>query len=175
MLTSSTTDYQRLYQSITQGDIGSNATARKLAGMKGIIDRRLGVQTPLEKSFARFGQGASEFIFDKTGLKLKPSDPSSRLLSIGFGSAFGFFNVSQFVMQGFHVTNIMAIAPKFGTIGTGITIPIRQILHAPDLASETLGIQRLAKFMGKEEDEIKELVEYIKTSGRDMENGRAHV
>jgi len=167
------TDYQRLYQSITQGDIGSNATARKLATMKGIIDRRLNVQTPLEKSFARFGQGASEYIFEKSGVKLKPTDPSSRLLSIGFGSAFGFFNVSQFVMQGFHVSNIMAIAPKFGSMGTGIAIPMRQILHAPDLASETLGIQRLAKFMGKEETEIKELVDYIKTSGRDMVDGDA--
>ena len=148
------------------------ATARALRHQRSIIRRRLKMKGPVQQRFEAFGQEAAEFVFDKTGVKLKGS-PVDNLLGLGFQSAFGFFNMSQLLMQSAHVMAITAISPKYAAKAGGMSLGLRMAMHAGDPAVEALAIKRLAKSSGMREDDIKELVTYYRTSGRDVVDGDA--
>ena len=147
---------------------GNNVTARELRKLRDVIRRRLKMKGPLEQRMEQFGRSLEEFVFNKTGVKTDIKDPSSALMSVGFQHAFGFMNVSQFFMQGVHAASIIAISPRAGAKGAGMVVPLRMITAAPTPEAKALGIKRLAKYSGENEDTIKELVEYIETSGRDI-------
>ena len=66
----------------------------------------------------------------------------------------------------------MAISPKHGMRGASMTLALRSLYHQSGEALE-LGVQRVAKFYDMEPEEIKEIMEYVRTSGRSFINGDA--
>ena len=151
--------------------LGRSTEARRLAHMQSIIRRRLKMNSPLEQQFESFGQAMREFVFEKTGAKFGPVGVENKLLNVGFQSAFGFFNASQFFMQGMHAVTIAAISPKYGPKAAAMVIPLRAAIHAGDPEATAAAIKRLAKFTGDSEEDMMELVEYMRTSGRHIIDG----
>jgi hypothetical protein len=154
---------------------GSDSVARRMRHQRAVIRRRLKMSGPVQQRFEAFGQEVAEFVSDATKGRIQPHslDPSDNLLKLGFQSAFGFFNVSQFVMQSFHATTIMAISPKQGARAAVSAIPLRMALNATNPATQKLAVNRLAKVIGETEETAAELVEYIRSSGRDIVDGDA--
>lgn len=164
-------DYETLFRNARVK--GTDEFSRRMKELRDITMRKMNMSDESASSMANIGQGVAEFVFDKTGKQLNLGDPSNGLLKIGFQSAFGFANVSQFFMQSFHATTIMAISPKHGLKGAAMTIPVRAALRAttPELQQEA--IKRLAKAASISEKDAGELFEYIRTSGRAIVDGDA--
>ena len=142
---------------------GSGKLDRQLRDLKKIIERRDGVDSPSVQTLKDWGQDLSEFVFDKTGKKMKFDGAEGALLQFGFQSAFGFLNVSQFFLQATHAFSIAAMSPKHGAIGAGLTIPMRFAMHSPE---PVLAMKRLSKFTGIPTEQLDEMAEYMRTSGR---------
>ena len=167
----SSTDYEMLFRN---ADIsGTDEFSRRMKELRDITMRKLNMQDESASSLQNMGVAMAEFIFDKTGKQLNLGDPTNGLLKIGFQSAFGFGNVSQFFMQGFHATTIMAISPVHGLKGAAMTIPVRAGLRANTPELRKLAVQRLAKAAEISEKDADELLEYIRTSGRAVVDGDA--
>ena len=164
-------DYETLFR---RAEIsGTDEFSRRMAELRDITLRRLNMKDEASLFMERQGQAIAEFVFDKTGKQLNLGDPSNGLLKIGFQSAFGFGNVSQFLMQGFHATTVMAISPVHGFKGAAMTVPIRAALRATTPEMADLARKRLAKAAGISEKDAGELVEFIRTSGRAVVDGDA--
>ncbi len=164
-------DYETLFRNAEIS--GTDEFSRRMAELRDITLRRLNMKDEASLFMERQGQAIAEFVFDKTGKQLNLGDPSNGLLKIGFQSAFGFGNISQFLMQGFHATTIMAISPVHGFKGAAMTIPVRAALRATTPEMADLARKRLAKAAGISEKDAGELVEYIRTSGRAVVDGDA--
>jgi hypothetical protein len=168
----STSDYNNLFKNANIS--GNDSFARRMRELHDLTNRRIGMKDDVTKWLESFGGQLSEYIFDKTALKLNIGDPSNTLLKVGFQSAFGFLNPAQLFMQSFHITTIMAISPKYGYQAAGLVSSIRGLLHTTPEALE-LGIKRLANNpkLGLSENDARELIEYIRTSGRAVVDGDA--
>ena len=174
----SPTDYRNLFMEakIT----GNTAFDNRMREIQSIEMRRMGQKSEAGLAMERFGQKMSEHIFQsskqlgisKTGVATKIGDPTNALLNVGFQSAFGFFNVSQLIVQASHATTIMAISPKHGFRGAGMALSMRSLFHTSSEASSE-GVKRLAKYYGMEPDELTEIMEYVRTSGRDVIDAEA--
>jgi hypothetical protein len=175
----SETDYETLFR--TAEVTGTGAFARRMREMRNITLRRLDMQDEAADRLNRWGDQAAEYVFDGKlpfgafkGKKMDLGDPTNLLLKVGFQSAFGFLNVSQFFMQGFHATTIMAISPVHGFKGAAMTFTQRGLLSAvKDPAIYKEGIKRFAKAHDLTEETAEELMEYIRTSGRHIVDGDA--
>ena len=174
-------DPRKAYEGATLVEKGNRA-GNELLTQKGILNSRLRIKGSLQQNMESFGLQAREALFDKTGFKAEagvPQQAANKLLSLGFQSAFGFFNTAQFFVQGFHGAVIAVVAPKQGLKGLAMVPAVRMALMTDDVATETLAVQRLARSMGMEPGEAKELLEYIHTTGRNVvdemaiENGTA--
>lgn len=175
----STTDYETLFR--TAKVTGKGAFARRMKELRNITLRRLDMQDEASDRMNSWGEQAAEYVFDGKlpfgafkGKRMDLGDPSNLLLKVGFQSAFGFLNVSQFFMQGFHATTIMAISPVHGFKGAAMTFTQRGLLSAvkdPTIYKE--GIKRFAKAHDLTEETAEELMEYIRTSGRHIVGGDA--
>jgi len=166
------TDYETLFR--TAEITGDDAFARRMREMRNITLRRLNMQDEASEYMNRLGGQVAEFVFQKTGKKLNLGDPTNLLLRVGFQSAFGFMNLSQFVMQGLHATTIMAISPKHGLNAAAMVFAQRGLLGAvKDPVAYKQGVSRLAKHHGLTEETAEELLEYIRTSGRAVVEGDA--
>ena len=166
------TDYETLFR--TAEITGNDAFARRMREMRNITLRRLNMQDEASQYMDRLGGQVAEFVFQKTGKKLNLGDPTNLLLKVGFQSAFGFLNLSQFVMQGLHATTIMAISPKHGLNAAAMVFAQRGLLGAvKDPVAYKQGVARLAKYHGLTEESAEELLEYIRTSGRAVVDGDA--
>lgn len=161
-------------EAVQSRGIQGNSTALGLNTQRSLIQNRLAMKTGLQKDMENYGASIRNFVFDKTGLKIgrNPAERAqSAMLTLGFQSAFGLTNISQFFVQSYHVAVIVSISPKHGLQGASLAIPMRMALMAPDSASATLAARRLAKHMGVTEGEVSEILEYIRTSGRDILDG----
>ena len=164
-------DYETLFRS---ADIkGTDEFSRRMSELRDITLRRLNPKDEASMFMDRQGQAIAEFVFDKTGKQLNLNDPSNFLLKVGFQSAFGFMNVAQFFMQGFHVTTIMAISPKHGSKGAAMTLGLRGALRATTPEQVAAARRSVAKAYGLPEENVEELVEFIRTSGRALVDGDA--
>jgi hypothetical protein len=164
-------DYETLFR--TAEVSGNDEFARRMKELKDITERRLSMKDEASMFFEDMGQQIAEFVFDKTGKQLNIGDPTNFMLKVGFQSAFGFTNVSQFFMQGMHATTIMAISPKHGLKGAAMTIPVRAALRANTPDAIKLATERLAKAADIPVKDAEELIEYIRTSGRAVVDGDA--
>ena len=175
----SETDYETLFR--TAEVTGTGTFARRMREMRNITLRRLDMQDEAADRLNRWGDQAAEYVFDGKlpfgafkGKKMDLGDPTNLLLKVGFQSAFGFLNVSQFFMQGFHATTIMMISPVHGFKGAAMTFTQRGLLSAvKDPAIYKEGIKRFAKAHDLTEETAEELMEYIRTSGRHIVDGDA--
>jgi len=140
------------------------ADAKRMAELKAIIERRGAYSSPSSKAMQNFGEDLSEWVMDKTGKKTSLGDPSNALLKLGFTSAFGFMNTFQFFLQASHAFAVIAISPKAGLKAAMSAIPIRAVLY--DGGDEA--VRRLAKVMNEDESFVKDMLTYIRTSGRDI-------
>ncbi len=152
---------------------GTDEFATRMSELRDITMRRLNMKDESALWMERQGQQIAEFVFDKTGKQLNLGDPTNFMLKVGFQSAFGFANVSQFFMQAFHATTIMAISPVHGFKGAAMTIPLRGALRATTKEAGDLAISRLAKVADISSKDAEELVEFIRTSGRAVVDGDA--
>lgn len=155
-----------------------SGAAGELARQRGIINRRLNIKSEPFRAMENIGASLQEFVFGATKGKVRlPRDPAGGatqfLLNVGFRSAFGFGNVSQFFVQGFHASTVMAISPKYGSRAFLMGLPMQALLHTTDPDALALGVSRMAKHFGMEEKTIREMVEYIHTSGRNIVDGGA--
>lgn len=153
-----------------------NRKASELQRQRNIILNRMGVvHTEAFKTMKRAGAEVQEFVFDKSGIRLN-RDPlkgvTKGMLQIGFQSAFGFMNIGQFFVQGYHGLTIAAISPRAGFRAFATAPATRAILLAPkDSATEAGLIKNLAKFTGDTVDEVAEELRYIRETGRDILQG----
>lgn len=152
---------------------GNDEFARRMSELREITMRKINAQDDFSKWMEGVGTQVAEFVFDKTNLKLSAPDPSNILLKIGFQSAFGFFNASQFLMQGFHATTIMAISPAAGFKGAALVPAMRAALRAADKGAGDEAVKRFAKAAQISDKEAKEWFDYIRTSGRAVVEGDA--
>ena len=164
-----------LFDNADLSNIKDPATRRQLEVIRDNINVRNGVQSELGKRLENYTQQLAEFVFDTTdkipgmkGLKPELRDPTGFLMNIGFHTAFGFTSVSQFVLQAFHMTSIMAISPRAGAKGAAVIPALRLAIHADRTKGVTQGYARIANFMGVPKEQIEELAEYIKISGREI-------
>ena len=167
----SPTDYETLFRNATIS--GTDEFSQRMVELRNITMRRLNMKDEAASFMERQGQAMAEAIFDRTGKQLNLGDPTNGLLKIGFQSAFGFGNVSQFFMQGFHATTIMAISPKYGLKGAYMAIPLRGALRANTPELQKLALQRVAKAADISEKDAGELIEFMRTSGRAVVDGDA--
>lgn len=152
---------------------GNDEFARRMRELREITMRKINMQDEFSTWMEGVGTQVAEFVFDKTGMKLSAPDPSNILLKIGFQSAFGFFNVSQFLMQGFHATTIMAISPAAGFKGAALVPAMRAALRAADKGAGEEAVKRFAKAAQISDKEAQEWFDYIRTSGRAVVEGDA--
>lgn len=138
------------------------AEDQRLIDIGNVIRRRLDIQDPLTRDMSRYGNRVREFVFDKTGAKIPEISFQSGLLNLGFQSAFGFFNLSQFIVQSSQVGAIAILSPRHGLKAASIVPALRLALHngTPE------AVKRAAKIMGVSEKDAEDLFTYIRTSGR---------
>lgn len=137
---------------------------RELLEFGNVIQRRTHFKSPAVRAFERFGQELQEFVFGISGKKVNIGDPTNVLLRLGFQSAFGFGNISQFIMQGSQVGAILSISPLHGMKAAGLMPALRLVMAADSKE----GVKRLAKTFGMKPNEIDEIIAYVRTSGRDL-------
>lgn len=164
-------DYETLFRNAKISD--TDEFARRMTELRDITMRRMNMKDEAASFMEQTGQAIAEFVFDKTGKQLNLNDPSNFLLKVGFQSAFGFTNVSQFFMQGFHATTIMAISPKHGLKGAAMTVPVRAALRANTPEASKLAVERLAKAADISVKDAEDWIEFIRTSGRAVVDGDA--
>ncbi len=160
------TDVDALFRETTVE--GSGATDRKLRALRGIIERRESLSSPAVGAIQDFGKKVEEFVFDKTGMRIKTGGAEGVLLNIGFQSAFGFMNISQFLLQATHATSIVAISPKAGAEAAAMVLPMRLAMHSGDAAAKKLAYKRLSKVSTMTEADFADFETYLRTSGRDL-------
>lgn len=177
-----TTDVRLAFrEAASNGELTS--TALELGRQRGIIETRLGMRSEIFKAMEQYGADVQEWVFDTTkGTIALPRDPAKgvaqKVLNLGFQSAFGLLNVSQFFVQGFHAVTIAAMTQK-GLLSAGSGLKAlamapatRAILMGSlDEASEKLMVSRLSRWAGQSEDEMAETIEFIRTQGRDILDG----
>ena len=149
----------------TAGD--SKNITKQLIEQQGILRRRMGEQTFFSRLWESSTKSATESIFSGTGFKLDltKTDVSSRLLQVGFYSKFGFYNPDQFLLQGLHSIVIVAASPLAGARALALGAPVRMIASLPDDAAR-VAIKRVAATKLATEEELTNIVRYVKESGR---------
>lgn len=156
---------ESLWASVDPKEI-PGAKGRRLREIRDIIDRRGMVQDNASKMFSDFGEQIADFVFEKTKGYVRMREDMNlpgMLLNLGFRSAFGFFNISQFFLQSSHSMVIAAISPRHGPKAAAMLIPLRLAMASKQ---QGVGLKRLAKFMNMSETDMDELVKIINTSGR---------
>ena len=141
-------DAQSLRQRFLNATVeGTSPEAQRMREVKEVIMRQASIKSEGELARESFAESMSEALFDQTGIKANFKEPSGKLLKLGFFSAFA-FNASQMFLQASQVANIIAIAGRAGIKGTAHSVHIRKILMgSDDIATEALGLDRLAKSM----------------------------
>ena len=157
---------------------GTDEFAIRMRELREIALRRNGLKDPASSFMEELGSKVGEFVFD---LPLGQSfhrymtmkgGVEGTLLHIAFQSAFGFLNMSQFFVQGYHSLVISAVTmDPFASVAPFIFRPMMHKMHDPAVLAEA--VKRKAKFWGMKEEDIYELLEYYKTSGRTVVEGDA--
>lgn len=157
---------------------GTDEFAIKMRELRDIALRRNGLKDPAGSFMEELGSKLAEFVFDlplgqtfhrylttKGGIE-------GTLLHIAFQSAFGFFQPAQFFVQGWHSMVIGAVTKDpFATVAPFIFRPMMHKMHDPAVLD--VAVKRAAKFWKMPEADIRELLEYYRTSGRTVVEGDA--
>jgi len=142
-------------------------TGKEVTRMKELwtIDRRrMKVKRADEIAMINLGKSVANFVYRGTGKELNFNDPTNFMLKVGFLSKFGFLNSKQLIIQAHHTTSIVAISPTHGPRGAGLALLMRGMYIWPEMAEK--GLSRIAKRYNLNEDQLKEIMEYVRSSGR---------
>jgi hypothetical protein len=179
-------DYRNLF---LRAEIkGNDATSARLREVRNIERRRMGIDSEIGQAMTHLGERIAEYVFDAADAKLAKTlrlstamrsdfvqglimDPSSSLLRVGFTTVFGFFNFAQLLVQSIHAVSIAAMS-KQGVKGASMAFTMRGLYHSSPEAIEE-GLKRAARHYGYSEDKMKEIYNYVRTSGRDVIEGEA--
>lgn len=175
-------DYRNLF--LRAEITGNDSISNRLREIRNIERRRMGIDSEIGQAMTHFGERVAEYVFDlgenKVARKLGVRsdfvqntimEPSSALLRVGFATAFGFFNFSQLLVQSIHSVAIAAIS-KQGVKGASMAFTLRGLYHqSPEVVEE--GLKRAARQYGYTPEKMREIYDYIRTSGRDVIEGEA--
>lgn len=163
---------------------GTDSVSNRLREIRNIEKRRMSIQGEVEQAMTNLGERIAEHVFDLGEYEVAKrlgarsdfvqgliKNPSSALLRVGFTTAFGFLNVSQLLVQSAHAISIMAMS-KQGMRGASMAMTLRGLYHqSPEVIEE--GLKRAAKQYGYTPEKMREVYDYIRTSGRDIIEGEA--
>lgn len=144
----------------------SGEVEQQLKSVGATIRRRQGVRGETGQKIDTFNIRMREWVYDKTGYQKGETSIKGKLLSLGFESAFGFLNMSQFFLQASHAAVIIAISPKHGLIGSSIAMPMMGIMTLADRPAALVAKKAMAKALGVPVTRVDEMIEYIENSGR---------
>ena len=179
-------DYRNLF--IRAEITGNDEVSARLREIRNIERRRMGIDSELGQQMTLFGERVAEYVFDAADTKMAKTlrlstalrsdflqglimEPSSALLRVGFTTVFGFFNFAQLLVQSIHAVSIAAIS-KQGIKGAAMAFSLRGLYHTtPEAIDE--GLKRAAKHFGYSPEKMREVYEYVRTSGRDVIEGEA--
>ena len=175
-------DYRNLF---LRAEIsGNDKISARLREIRSIERRRMGIDSEVGQAMTHFGERVAEYVFDLGENKVARAlgvrsdfvqntimEPSSALLRVGFATAFGFFNFSQLLVQSIHSVAIAGIS-KQGLKGASMAFTLRSLYHQSPEAIE-LGLKRAAKQYGYTPEKMREIYNYVRTSGRDVIEGEA--
>ena len=155
---------------------GTDEFANRMREIHAIESRRMHLKSPAASHMQELGTKVQDFVFNTTGKAVRLDDPveqvSNKMLTIAYQSAFGFLNSSQVVVQGSHAATIMLASPKHGSKGAMMALVTRAFSsESPEIIQEMA--KRLSGNAGLKSDEIVEMMEYLRTSGRDIVDGDA--
>ena len=184
-------DYRNLF--IRAEITGNDEISARLREIRNIERRRMNIDSELGQQMTLFGERVAEYVFDlgdsafaksSVGKALRIStalrsdfvqglimEPSSALLRVGFTTVFGFFNFAQLLVQSIHAVSIAAIS-KQGIKGAAMAFSLRGLYHTTPEAIEE-GLKRASRHFGFTPEKMREVYEYVRTSGRDVIEGEA--
>jgi hypothetical protein len=179
-------DYRNLF--LRAEITGNDATSARLREIRNIERRRMGIDSELGQQMTLFGERVAEYVFDAADSKMAKTlrlstalrsdflqglitDPSSVLLRVGFTTVFGFFNFAQLLVQSIHAVSIAAIS-KQGIKGAAMAMTLRGMYHTTPEALEE-GLKRAARYYNFSPEKMREVYDYVRTSGRDVIEGEA--
>lgn len=157
---------------------GATEAHRRLNDMKSVIERRFNIRSDEVGAFESFGEAMLDYVFDKVpggkwaARKMQGASPSNALLHLAFASTFGFFNLSQMIVQGAHgLTVIPSLLPKSG-MKSLINMPaIRLMVNTGSEEARELAARRLAKSPhagGLTAEDFMDLGRYYDNMGADV-------
>jgi hypothetical protein len=179
-------DYRNLF--LRAEVSGNDATSARLREVRNIERRRMGIDSELGEQMTLLGERIAEYVFDAADSKMAKTlrlstalrsdfvqglimDPSSALLRVGFTTVFGFFNFAQLLVQSIHAVSIAAIS-KQGIKGAAMAMTLRGMYHTTPEALEE-GLKRAARYYNFSPEKMREVYDYVRTSGRDVIEGEA--
>lgn len=171
-------DPRRAFAEARRDPADASRGAGELDYQRSIIEQRLNMNGEYGKVLGKLGRGVQDIVFDASKGKIRMGDDfaqkrESNVLSLGFQSVFGFLYPAQFVIQGAHATVIGAISPVHGSRAALLVLPMQFAIMTGKSADESIALRRLAKVAGVSNDELTELAEYIRQSGRMHIDGAA--
>lgn len=145
---------------------------------KGFMDRSMNWvfdrKDKLDEFFGKGGPSRETLEGRAAKIELFGQDPVAKVRALTFHSTLGMLSLPSFIMQAINVTNIMAIAPKFGSIAGAQALPLRMGLISRD-PKVIEKIAKHAKVLGfKNADEYKSYVNEFRRSGM-SEIGNNHI
>jgi DNA-binding phage protein len=143
---------------------GSGSEVTRMKELWTIDRRRMRVKRADEIAMINLGKSVANFVYRGTGKEIDFNDPTNFMLKVGFLSKFGFLNPKQLIIQAHHTTSIVAISPTHGPRGAGLALLMRGMYIWPEMAEK--GLSRIAKRYNLNEDQLKEIMEYVRSSGR---------
>ena len=156
---------------------GTGAEVTRMKELWTIDRRRMSVKRADEIAMINLGKSVANFVYKGSreiqklrgkekpkGVEIDFNDPTNFMLKVGFLSKFGFLNPKQVIVQAHHTTSIMAISPTHGPRGAGLALLMRGMYIWPQMAEK--GLSRIAKRYNLNEDQVKEIMEYVRSSGR---------
>lgn len=151
--------------------LGNDSVSRELRHMQDVIKRRHFMVGPFEQALQDTGDRLLEFVFDKTRGKVDGfnalSKVQNKLLTFGFHSTLGMFNVDQLFLQAAHMMMVSGMDPVNAPKAITLIPHVRAVLNMPlDIQPEA--IRRIAKATAMTEPDFKELVEFVRSTGRNL-------
>ncbi len=144
----------------------------KLVAERNLIQSKLRYKTDDMLRLQQVSNKMADFVYDK-GAKtisqgLRNPDPVGFLRSLAFNTKLGLFAVDQIMVQASQLVNVIGISPKNGLRGTLIVPQLRAALVAPNNKIVNKIGQLSSKVSGIDPEDFKEIVRWIRESGRDL-------
>ena len=176
-------DFFRTFKKVDR-DALNNATSsyeRRMAELYDIIERKLNIKSGLQKRLTKFLEGIEDTVINtsdgalrkigSTYLKQKAKRvPSFKIPAQGQLLHLGFFtklslSPDQLIMQGFNVIPMLIAHPVLGTKAATFVALSKPVLRNVDDAVDKLWITNTSKRLAMTEDEVSDLLAYMRKSG----------